>query len=237
MVVRRPGVAAMGRPRRAHSGRPAHLRRLGAGHRGRPRGRDRDRHVAGARRAPHRRRPAPAAAHLAPGGADRPRRCSCSTSRPAGRRCRWPSWPVRCWRRPWRSTPAVTRAERSSSASRRSAPSRLGCPTGGSLDDALADARGRLGREPVGSRVPTVLADTALLPLPDGVRTQVVDATGAAVPLLADAVPWGALALTGGRPTMLFGELERTVPAAQRAGRRRAGGGVTPRPRANGGPI
>ncbi len=50
----------------------------------------------------------------------------------------------------------------------------------------------------------------ALLPLPDGLRAQVVDAAGAAVPLLADAVPWAALALTGGRPTMLVGELERT---------------------------
>ena len=80
----------------------------------------------------------------------------------------------------------------------RTEPARL--PDGGSLDDALADLAAAWGENPWGSRVPTVLADTALLPLPDGVRTQVIDATGAAVPLLADAVPWGALALTGGRP-------------------------------------
>lgn len=58
--------------------------------------------------------------------------------------------------------------------------------------------------------MPVILAEAALLPLADGLRTQVVDAGGAAVSLLADAVPWGALALTGGRPTVLVGEIERT---------------------------
>ena len=90
----------------------------------------------------------------------------------------------------------------------RTEPARL--PDGGSLDDALADLASAWGDNPWGSRVPAVLAHAALLPLRDGLRAQVVDATGAAVPLLADVVPWGALALTGGRPTTLVGELERT---------------------------
>ena len=30
------------------------------------------------------------------------------------------------------------------------------------------------------------------------------------MPLLADAAPWTALALTGGQPTLLVGEVERT---------------------------
>jgi hypothetical protein len=83
-------------------------------------------------------------------------------------------------------------------------------PAGGTLDDALADLAAAWAENPWGSRVPVVLAESALLPLADGRRTQVVDAIGAAVPLLADAVPWLALALTGGRPTALVGELERT---------------------------
>jgi hypothetical protein len=81
-------------------------------------------------------------------------------------------------------------------------------PRGGSLDDALADLVAAWTANPWSSRVPAVLADAALQPLADGERTQVVDATGAAVPLLADEPPWDALALTGGRPTVLVGELE-----------------------------
>jgi hypothetical protein len=83
-------------------------------------------------------------------------------------------------------------------------------PEGGSLDDAMTDLAASWGDNPWGARVPAVLAETALLPLHDGLRTQVVDATGAAVPLLADAVPWSALALTGGHPALLVGELERS---------------------------
>jgi SWIM zinc finger len=83
-------------------------------------------------------------------------------------------------------------------------------PDGGSLDDALADLSAAWGENPWGTRVLAVLADTSLLPLADGLGTQVVDAAGAALPLLAEAVPWGALAVTGGHPTMLVGELERS---------------------------
>jgi hypothetical protein len=86
----------------------------------------------------------------------------------------------------------------------------LPLPAGGSLDDALETLAGAYAENPWSARVPVVLGDAALLPLADGQRTQGVDASGAAVPLLANAVPWGALALTGGRSTSLVGELERT---------------------------
>ena len=75
-------------------------------------------------------------------------------------------------------------------------------PDGGTLDDALADIAAAWAENPWSARVAAVLAD--------GLESQVVDATGAAVPLLADSAPWAALALTGGGPTLLIGELERT---------------------------
>lgn len=72
----------------------------------------------------------------------------------------------------------------------------------------LADALGRLAaawaENPWAGRVPVVL-EGAVSVEDDGPR--VVDATGAALPLLAE-VPWSLLALTGGRPAPLFGELE-----------------------------
>ena len=83
-------------------------------------------------------------------------------------------------------------------------------PDGGTLDDALADIAAAWAENPWSARVAAVLADAALQPLADGLESQVVDATGAAVPLLADSAPWAALALTGGGPTLLIGELERT---------------------------
>ena len=83
-------------------------------------------------------------------------------------------------------------------------------PDGGTLDDALADIAAAWAENPWSARVAAVLADAALQPLADGLASQVVDATGAAVPLLADSAPWAALALTGGGPTLLIGELERT---------------------------
>src|SRR4051794_41947512 len=107
----------------------------------------------------------------------------------------------------------------------RSEPSEL--PEGGPLDNALADLAAAWSNNPWTSRVPAVLADTALLPLIDGQGAQVVDAAGAALPLLADTVPWGALALTGGSPTMLVGGVEaagvRLLPVG--VGGRLGGGG------------
>lgn len=82
--------------------------------------------------------------------------------------------------------------------------------TGGTLAGSLGDLADVLGLNPWGGRVAAVLADAALLPLPDGAGAQVVDGNGDALPLLAATPPWGALALTGGLPTLLVGELEPT---------------------------
>lgn len=83
-------------------------------------------------------------------------------------------------------------------------------PRGGTLTDSLGELADSLADNPWGGRVAAVLADAALLPLPDGTTAQVVDQNGAALPVLADAPMWGALALTGGRPALLVGELEPT---------------------------
>jgi hypothetical protein len=83
-------------------------------------------------------------------------------------------------------------------------------PGGGSLADALLDLADAWAGNPWGARVPAVLADAALLPLPGGDHAQVVDGSGAALPLLVGADPWPALALTGGLPSLLVGELEPT---------------------------
>jgi len=82
-------------------------------------------------------------------------------------------------------------------------------PEGGTLEHGLADLASAWADNPWGSRVPVVLSNAALLPV-DGVRAQVVDAAGAATPLLTNTMPWTALALTGGRPALLVGELERS---------------------------
>lgn len=81
-------------------------------------------------------------------------------------------------------------------------------PAGGTLEDALAALAAAWADNPWGARVPAVLGSAALLPVGDG--TQVVDAAGRALPLLTDAPPWTALALTGGRPAVLVGEVERS---------------------------
>ncbi len=84
-------------------------------------------------------------------------------------------------------------------------------PAGGSIEDALVALAATWAENPWASRVPAVLAEAALLPLErDADVIAVVDPTGAALSLLADAVPWSALARTGGRPTLLVGEVERS---------------------------
>ena len=77
-----------------------------------------------------------------------------------------------------------------------------GLPAGVDLaaaHDVLSDA---LAQNPWTSRVPVVLAGAELA------TTTVRDATGAAVPLIPTGDPWRLAALTGGRPTTVFGELE-----------------------------
>lgn len=81
-------------------------------------------------------------------------------------------------------------------------------PTGGTLTDSLRELAGSLGDNPWAGRVPAVLADAALLPGSHGTSAQVIDRDGVALPLVAERLPWDALALTGGRPSLLVGELE-----------------------------
>jgi hypothetical protein len=80
-----------------------------------------------------------------------------------------------------------------------------GLPAGSSLDAALADAAQAWALNPWGRRVPVVLADVRVTA---GEVAMVVDESGAAQPLTDDAETWSLLALTGGRPAPLFGELE-----------------------------
>jgi len=77
-------------------------------------------------------------------------------------------------------------------------------PSGASLEDARSAAAETWGRNPWARRIPVVLSDVRV-----GVD-RVVDADGASVPLTDDADVWSLLALTGGEPARLFGELEET---------------------------
>jgi hypothetical protein len=70
--------------------------------------------------------------------------------------------------------------------------------------DKLADA---LGENPWARRCPVGLANAVTVVEEDG-RAGVVDQAHAAVRLGIEADPWSLLALTGGRPADLFGELE-----------------------------
>ncbi len=87
-------------------------------------------------------------------------------------------------------------------------------PTGSTLREAQAAAAAVWGANPWARRVPVTLGDVCV-----GVAggdaepgrtatTEVVDADGASLPLTEDADVWLLLALTGGRPSQVFGELE-----------------------------
>ena len=75
-------------------------------------------------------------------------------------------------------------------------------PDGVSLDAAHAQLADAWAGNPWTSRIPVVLAGVALT------ASGVHDPAGAGVPLLAAGDPWRLAALTGGRPTTVFGELE-----------------------------
>lgn len=77
-------------------------------------------------------------------------------------------------------------------------------PSGASLEDARSVAAQAWGQNPWARRVPVVLADVRV-----GVD-RVVDGEGASVSLTDDADVWSLLALTGGRPARVFGELEES---------------------------
>ncbi|HET7799570.1 MAG TPA: SWIM zinc finger family protein [Humibacillus xanthopallidus] len=77
-------------------------------------------------------------------------------------------------------------------------------PSGSTLEHAQLAAAQAWGANPWARRVPVVLADVRV-----GID-RVVDAEGACVPLTDDAPVWPLLALTGGRPSRVFGELEES---------------------------
>jgi hypothetical protein len=79
-------------------------------------------------------------------------------------------------------------------------------PTGGTVGDALGELADVWARNPWAGRAPVVVHG-AIAPPRDGHPSLVVDATGAALPLLVEE-PWELLARTGGHPTEVFGELE-----------------------------
>jgi hypothetical protein len=77
-------------------------------------------------------------------------------------------------------------------------------PSGASLEDARSAAAAAWGLNPWARRIPVVLSDVRV-----GVD-RVVDADGASVTLTDDADVWSLLALTGGGPARVFGELEES---------------------------
>jgi hypothetical protein len=84
------------------------------------------------------------------------------------------------------------------------ADSGVGMPSGASLEDARSAAAEAWGLNPWARRIPVVLADVRV-----GVD-RVVDGDGASVALTDDADVWSLLALTGGGPARVFGELEES---------------------------
>lgn len=77
-------------------------------------------------------------------------------------------------------------------------------PSGASLEQARSLAAAAWGLNPWARRCPVVVDDARI-----GLE-RVVDAEGASVALADDADVWSLLAVTGGRPTQLFGELEES---------------------------
>lgn len=79
-------------------------------------------------------------------------------------------------------------------------------PAGTTIDGALIDRAMRLAENPWVDRVPCILEDLAIEPSPTGAVA--VDAQGHSLPLVADVPAEQWLAVTGGHPLRLFGELE-----------------------------
>ena len=73
-------------------------------------------------------------------------------------------------------------------------------PPGGDVETALGAVAAARAESPLLRRVPLVLESVSL-----GVD-HLVDASGAALPLVGGRDPWPVLAVTGGRPTTCFGE-------------------------------
>lgn len=79
-----------------------------------------------------------------------------------------------------------------------------GLPEGTTVDGALATAAEAWGRNPWARRVPVTLADAVVSAGTPGIG----DPHGDSLVLTDDADVWTLLALTGGRPARVFGELE-----------------------------
>ena len=75
-------------------------------------------------------------------------------------------------------------------------------PAGITVDEAVARLAGARAANPWAAHVPVVLADAALTP------TEVIDSAGAALPLLPVEDAWTLAALSGGRSSTIFGEVE-----------------------------
>ena len=75
-------------------------------------------------------------------------------------------------------------------------------PEGVGLDEAHARLADAWAQNPWTARIPVVLAGAVLT------DRRVRDASGTSVPLLPTSDPWRLAALTGGRPTTVFGELQ-----------------------------
>jgi hypothetical protein len=75
-------------------------------------------------------------------------------------------------------------------------------PDAGSIEDGLAAGAAALAANPWTPRHPVVLRSARFTP------THVVDDQDEGLALAADADPWRALALTGGHPACVFGEVE-----------------------------
>ena len=78
-------------------------------------------------------------------------------------------------------------------------------PAGSTLDEAYAAAAGLWARNPWAARFPVVL-DAVRVAAAD--PAYAVDPDGASVPLTRDVPYWPLVAISGGRPVDLFGELE-----------------------------
>jgi hypothetical protein len=82
-----------------------------------------------------------------------------------------------------------------------------GLPTGADVDGARAILATVWSQNPWAVRAPIVLREASLVPA-GGAVAAVRDASGRSLPLLTDGAPWPLLAVTGGRPADVFGEVE-----------------------------
>ncbi len=81
-------------------------------------------------------------------------------------------------------------------------------PAGTTISGALADRAMWLAEDPWVDRVPCIIDHLAIEPSPTGTGAGAVDAEGHSFPLAADVPAEQWLAVTGGQPSRVFGEME-----------------------------